>query len=288
MTEIITESRTQTKNVRTQHFPALEAGNISYPHGRYIVNFEPGLDQRSFSMFHSVENAPLIAQLIEDTNVLYICAVSSPISSYRKVHISNECQQTIEWNEDDLGEPPLFTPMIVLNTTFKKSINSELDGLHPLWNGREIEFTTGMRLAVGQVVHLKSSILHLLRFQHNDELGNGEFKVLAEVNEGFRFRVELAPDLHKFLQYYAGNIVRDNIVTHILGACFSLLKTDFAEDDEIDGGWRSYRHLEALADFLESKSLPHWSDGEEFIPELIATKIRPHKLTESYSIEDDD
>lgn len=278
MPEIITEARSSLGTVRAHEFPALEAGNLSFPNGRYIVEFEAGSDQISFSVTHRIEGAQLINDSISRGLMTFVCTVASPVSSYRESHISDDTRQIVSWDENDLGEPPLFTPMVVVSKPFKRKLDKMRDGVHELWHGQHVKFEVGMRLAVGDVVQLRSSALHLLLFHEDSSLGNGEFQVKAETQEGFRFRVELASDLHSFLRFGSGDPSRAHILTHIVSACMGFLKSNFSDDDEEDGGWRSYRSLQAFAEYLNSKNLPHWSEGEDFIPELIATKLYPHQL----------
>ena len=220
----------------------------------------------------------MISDLIADGFVNFVCSVASPISSYRKNHYSKLPSHVVSWDEGDLGEPPLFTPMLVAANSFHRTLDQARDGVHLIWHGRSVDFKTGMRLAIGKVVQLRSSVLHMLLFHQEPSLGAGEFQVKAETQEGFRFRVELGTELHNFLRIATEDPARAHILTHIVSACFALLKSDFADDNDEDGGWRSYRSLRALSEHLDSKNLPHWSD-EDFIPELAATRLHPHRLS---------
>ena len=287
MPEIVTEARSSLSAVRAHEFPVLEAGNLSFPNGRYIVGFEPRSDQTSFAITHRIAGAQLITDMISHGLTTFVCTVASPVSSYRASHVSETASQVVAWDEGDLGEPPLFTPMVVVSKPFSRTLDQAHDGVHQLWHGRSIKFQAGMRLAVGNVVQLRSSVLQLLSFHEEASLRDGEFQVKAETQEGFRFRVELASDLHTFLRYRTDDPARAHILTHIVSACFGLLKSDFADDDDDDGGWRSYRSLQALAEHLQSKDLPHWSDGSEFVPELVATKLHPHRLRATADEESD-
>ena len=181
------------------------------------------------------------------------------------------------WKSDDLGEPPMLTPMIVVATPFERTLSLERDGVHELWDGRRVAFERGMRLALSDVVLMRSSVLNMLLFEHDPTLSNGEFRVEAEDREGFRFRVKLAGDLHRFLKYDSGDDRRHHIVTHIMSACFGRLKSEYADDGDEEGGWRSYRGLQAMAEMLKEHDLPHWSD-EDFSPELAATRLHPHRV----------
>ena len=280
MNEVVTEAKSPNSAVRAHAFPALESGNTSFPEGRYVVGFEPGADASSFSVRHRIEGAELINCAIADGLAQFVCTVASPISSYRVSHMSTSSTQVIAWESSDLGEPPMFTPMVVVAAPFTRMLDRERDGVHDLWHGRTVSFERGMRLALSDVVLMRSSVLNMLIFERNPTLSGGEFRVEAEEREGFRFRVHLARDLHRFLKYDSEDPRRGHIVTHIISACFGVLKADFAEDKEEEGGWRSYRGLQGVAEMLKEHDLPHWSE-DDFSPELAATRLYPHRVGES-------
>ena len=277
MSEIVTLARSSSNGVRSHGFPVLEAGNLSFPNGRYALEFEPGADRTSFILKHRLDGAPLISRLLIEDRARYVCAVSSPISSYRRTHVSRTPSQHIQWYAEDLGEPPLFTPMIVSTDSCELLLDQTRDGVHDVWHHQCVVLTKGSRLALGHVVQLRSSILQLLSFHANKELEDGTFFVDAETEQGFRFRVNLSVGLHAFLQYPRKSGIRENIMTHIVTACLALLQRDFKEDSDDDGGWKSHRNLRAFAEFLESRNLLHWSD-DEFHPERVATLLYPHTL----------
>ncbi len=280
MDEVVTEARAPNSAVRGHAFPALESGNTSFPDGRYVVGFEPGSDGSSFTVRHRIEGAALINDVIADGLAQFVCTVASPVSSYRISHVSKASTQVIGWESGDLGESPMFTPMVVVAEPFETKLDRERHGVHELWHGRTVAFERGMRLALSDVVLMRSSVLSMLLFERDPTLFDGEFRVEAEDREGFRFRVHLAPGLHGFLKYDSGDSRRSHIVTHIVSACFGVLKADYADDEEEDGGWRSYRGLQAMADMLKEHDLPHWSE-EDFSPELAATRLYPHWIGES-------
>lgn len=278
-------AQSSSSTARSFGFPVLESGNLSFPNGRYIVRFQPGDDLCSFNLIHQINGAPLITNLLGKRLAKYVCAVSSPMSSYRRMHISDTPSQNISWNPDDLGEPPLFTPMIVASGDCELLLDGRRDGVHLLWQDECIRLVEGNRLALGQVIQLKSSILHLLSFHADDKLDNGTFRVNSETEQGFRFRVDIHPSLHRFLRYRSEERIREHILTHIVTACLALLQKDFREDNDDEGGWRSYRNLHALSGFLENKGLAHWAD-EDFRPEEIATKLYPHNIPQGEEEED--
>ncbi len=280
MDEVITEAKSLNTAVRGHAFPVLESGNTSFPEGRYVVGFEGSGDTNSFTIRHRIERAQLINDVIAEGLAQFVCTVASPSSSYRVSHVSESDMQVISWESADLGEPPMFTPMIVVTKPFTRKLDGTRDGVHELWSGRTVAFEKGMRLALSDVVFMRSSVLNMLLFQREPALSDGEFRVEAEDREGFRFRTYLAPDLHQFLKYDSEDLRRGHIVTHIVSACFGVLKADYAEDEEDEGGWQSYRGLKAIADILKEHGLPHWSE-EDFSPELAATRLYPHRVSES-------
>lgn len=277
MSEIVTLARATSNAIRSHGFPVLEAGNISFPDGRYALEFEPGRDRASFVLRHRIEGAPLISRLLDEDRARYVCAVSSPISSYRRTHVSKTASQHIEWDQNDLGEPPLFTPMVVSVASCNLLLREKEDGVHGIWDEQMVAIERGSRLALGHVVQLRSSILQLLSLHSKEDLGDGEFYVDAETEQGFQFRVNLNPRLHQFLQVPRKDGIRRHVMTHIVTACLALLQRDFQEDSEEEGGWESHRNLRAFADFLKSRDLPHWGD-DEFRPEWVATKLYPHEI----------
>ena len=79
--------------------PMLESGNLSFPKGRYLMDFRPGEDRSSYVIEHRIEGAALIERLLESGRAQYACIVSSPISSYRRTHLSSEAQHEVGWEQ---------------------------------------------------------------------------------------------------------------------------------------------------------------------------------------------
>lgn len=285
MTEIVTEAGDLNSAVRGHAFPALESGNTSFPNGRYVVRFEPGKDGSSFTVHHRIEGAPLIDRAIADGLARFVCAVAAPVSSYRVSHAATGSTQVVGWRSDDLGEPPMFTPMVVVSERFERTLNCDRDGVHELWHGSTVVFEPGMRIALGDVALMHASMASLLLFQPDEQLDEGRFRVEVAADEGFRFRVHLAPGLHRFLRGHARDAQYGHIVTHIVSACFGHLKNDPLDDEE--GGWESFQGLKALAEQLKSHGLPHWSE-DDFSAEFAATTLYPHRLIAAEAADGED
>ncbi len=260
--------------VRSHDHPILESGNLSFPNGRYILDIRLGERPFCCVIEHRVEGAELIKRLVGAGHARYVCVVSSPISSYRRTHISADALHEVSWNVGDLGESPLLTPMILCMAPCAITIDSDKDGTHRLWNKQRVNLRKGSRLALGSVIQFQSSLLQLLSLREDEHLGEGQFFVDVKT-EPFRFHVRLSTGLHRFLRF-PKDPIRNHIMTHIVTACLALLQDDYSEDDG-DTGWQSFRNLKALSDYLEKKGHPHWSDSE-FRPEKVATALYPHIL----------
>ena len=257
--------------IRAHEHPMLESGNLSFPKGRYCLDFVPGEDRSSYLITHRIEGAALISRLLESGQARFVCIVSSPTSGYRQSHVSESAEHEVRWEVGDLGEPPLFTPAVVCWTPQQLKLSTSRDGVHRIWDKQVIALSKGARLALGSVIQLQSSILHLLSIHHDDRLDYGQFDVEIE-SEPFRFRANVGATLYQCLRYQGGEM-RRSIMTHIVTACLARLQRDYAEDDG-ESGWQSHRNLKAFADFLAANGHGHWTD-DEFRPEKVATAIYP-------------
>ena len=263
---------------RAFHWPVLEAGNSSYLNGVYSVAFEEKERGRSFTILHQVQGAQLLEQWMKVGKLNFICSVASPRSMYRGIHVSNAPQQTIEWEQNDLGEPPMFTPMLVVREEIQHTVNCETDGLNSIWEGREILLSPGARVAVGQTFKLQSGLNGILDFNKDEDLKPGQVLVVPSLENGFTFKVHLAPNLFNHLMYRRNEMPGANIMVHIISTALGILQKDYSEaEDEEGAGWQSYRNLVGLADLLQSHGARLWSD-EDFRPELAATTLYPHPL----------
>lgn len=260
--------------IRSHDHPVLESGNLSFPMGRYSVGFRARPDGCSYEIYHNIEKAPLIEALVRQGRAKFACVVSSPLSAHRSIHVSSDERQLVECDNSELGEPPFFTPMVISAEDFEIVLESERDGVHSIWDGQNVELYRGARLAFGSVVQLQSSMLHLLSLHEDDTLEDGQF-VVDIASEPFRFRVKLGTKLHKGLRY-PNNVLRANILTHIVTACLARLKSEYCDDDG-DEGWRSIPNLRSFAEYLEQKGHGHWCNSD-FFPEKVSTALYPHVL----------
>ncbi len=271
-----------SNSIGSHAHPVLESGSIAFPNGKYFVSFDRNGDASEFQITHQLEGVPLLRRLIAEGKAQYACIVSSPRSAYREIHLSSKRCHTISCNAENLGEPPLFTPAILCVKESRIILLSEKDGTHKIWDNQQITLKEGARLAVGNVVQLEASITQLLSLHADEKMEIGGFAVDIQ-SEPFGFRANLHPDLHQFLRLNKSK-VHYHLMVHIVSVCLALLQREYSgagdavnsDGDESgdNSSWESHRSLKALADLLETKNLPHWTD-ESFRPEYVATRMYP-------------
>ena len=270
---------------RALAWPVLSAGNGSFANGVYSVSLSFQVPGRSFILNHEIEGAGLVTNWIENDQVRFACAVADPVSAYRKIHVAVLPHHVVEWDPDDLGSHPLFTPLIVSASDIRHRVDAERDGLHPLWHGHTLELTRGSRIAICSTFAFQSGLLGLLKFALGKELPPGRFKIDPNHEEGFKFNVQLASDLFEYLQSHRREMAGGNIMTHVVSAALARLQREYALDDG-EEGWKSYANLVALADWLAERKLGHWSD-KDFDPALVATDLHPHQMPVEHGSEHD-
>ena len=278
-TEITVSASEIESSTRAFPWPVVEAGNGSFPKGTYTVVCEDKDVGKSFLLTHSVQGAKLIEGWIDAGLLKFVCGVAAPISMYKRMHVSSGPEQLIEWDREDLGEYPLFTPMVVADKDIQHTVDAELDGVSHFWHGAELRLPKGARVAICSAFGFQTGITGLFKFNVDDSLSAGRFRVEPSSEDGFKFIVHLAKDLFDYLQYHRRETDGTNIMIHIVSASLAHLQRDYSNDSD-DEGWRSYRNLVGLAESLEQRGLSGWWE-ENFTPEVVATALYPHVLAPS-------
>lgn len=273
-TKISARATDHSPSSRAFPYPVLEAGNTGFPSGDYTLVCEDREPGQSFTLLHQVTGAPLIERWLDAGKVEYVCTVAAPRSMYRQLHKSDTPEQLVAWQRDDLGEFPMFTPMIVAREVISHTAVAKSDGLNPIWDGRELILPKGSRIAVGPTFKFRSGIAGILEFMPDESLPPGQFYVQGSTQDGFKFKVHLAANLNQHLKYHRDDPAGRNIMVHIVSAALGILQRDWSEDDG-EEGWQSFRNLSGLSDLLQQKQIPHWSE-EEFQQEKAATILYPH------------
>ena len=273
---VSTRSSDPAPFARARPFPVLETGNGSFPEAVYRVTIDTERPGQSIRVAHAVENAPLLQRWIADGAVRFLCATSAPISAYRRVSKSDIPEQIVEWNPDDLGSHPLFTPMLVLRQAIQHVVDAQADGLNALWHGRQLQLPKAARVAVGSTFSLQGGIQGLLRLRLVDDLPAGSFRVKTDTTADLMFLVEAAPDLHAYLAQERPGPTRGNIMTHVVSAALGVLQREYGpgKNEEVQ---ESDRNLRALANTLRDNNCLHWHHGD-FRPEEVASRMYRHRV----------
>ena len=257
-------------------WPVVEQGNASYPKWEYAVKVDTVTAGRSIRITHALEGAALIDRLSQDGGVMYICTVADPHTMYREVVKSHKPDQLLEWEPSDLGQHPIFSPMMVSAGDADITV-SELDGVSQLWVGKRINLVKGSRLAVFPPFALSPGLGSLLRFELGADLSPGTFKVMASTVSEFKFVVSLSLDLFNHLKIEKTSLAHPNVMTHIVSSAFAILKQEYSNDSEEDGGWQSYESLRTLSAQMKDKGIDDWT-SDNFDPAYAATIFHPHKI----------
>lgn len=271
---------------RSLPYPAIEDGNSSYPNGAYVVEVSSQPDQVSVILNHAVRGAAFLERVISAGKAKYGCVVAVPLTGYRRLHLSDDARQKVEWESGVLGEPPMLRPVVVSVEEIACTLGPD-DGVAEAWQGRELHIPKGARLALKNYLRPTSSLQHLLHVVRDQELPNGCFEVKPCDEEGFYFKIHTADDLFPFLQHAGESEAhRKSVLTHVASRCFEILARDYGRQDEEgeDGSkWESFRNLVALAGELQRQGLPIW-DEDGFAADKVSTQLYPHSPpTESES-----
>lgn len=287
--KIRAKDRASTNAMPARDYPVIEGGNDSFPDGDYAIDTEADDSRPSrFIMRHAVEGARLVERPLAEKKAVYACAIAASRSAYREILRSGDATQKIEWDPENFGEPPYFTPMILCVEDVRRVLNSGEDQVHQDWDGVEAAFPKGAWLAMGPVLQLKSSGMEsLISIRSDDALGPGQFCTEAVAGDAFRFEVRCHPELHALLQGKKGRRTqRADVMIHVVTSCFAALQREYPPENDGEEGWRGYKSLETLAGKLDDENYLDWSDPT-FRPEEAATLLYPHEMALPTKDEDD-
>ena len=266
-----------TNVIHSLPYPSIDAGNISFPEGRYDVDVCSLANGTSIQITHYLENAPFIENLIKRGRAQYGCLLYMPITGYRKLNLCSNSVHSIEWDISIIGEPPIIRPMIVALDSLEHEF-SATDGVAKIWIGKKINIPKGARLARGHYLRQGSSLRSLLDIEENDKLPDGCFTVSSNLECGFRFTVEVASDVSEFLSSNQAPQLYQSIRAHMVSMCFVILQNEQGYDEDDNRKWEEHSNLRMLSGLLEEKGLPHWSDNKNFQPDKVAMALHPLTL----------
>lgn len=283
---IITRTDEGANAIPARSYPSLEHGSDAFPAGNYQFTVERAGERSSVILHHEIVGAPLIQRLIDEKVACFACAVSAPRSGFRQFNISPSSRQVLRWDRRLLGEPPYFSPSVVLVEPHTAHLQSTTDGVHSIWDGVDVEFPKGALLAVGSSFQFSTSgFAGLIRLRVEENLEYGQFVIKPSEDPVFTFVVDCTREFYNLLIHREpGSQRRNDAMVHIVSACLRVLKEKYSDPDP-DQGWAAHSSLRRLAEELERHDLPQWSETD-FEPEQVATAIHPYIV--GASLEKDD
>ncbi len=264
--------------VRSLPYPTIEDGNLSFPEGEYRVEDTPQRDGTSVALSHAIKGAALLERLISEEQARYACLVSVPATGYRRLYLSDDARQRVEWDMGVVGEPPMLRPLVVAASEISCVLGPD-DGVAKAWQRRDIVIPKGARLALHPYLRPTASLQHLLHVVKDEVLPDGSFEVKPCEENGFYFKVHAASDLFPFLHNAGGHPDhRSSVLTHVASRCLEILAREYGATEEGEDGakWESFSNLRALADEFEKKGYPVWGD-DDFAADRVATRWYPHR-----------
>ena len=261
--------------VRSLPYPAIEDGNLSFPDGEYLVENTPQLDGASVVLSHAIKGAALLERLISEGKARYACVVSVPATGYRRLYLSDDARQRVEWDMGVVGEPPMLRPLVVAASKIS-CVPGPDDGVAEAWQRREIVIPIGARLARHPYLRPTASLQRLLHVVKDEALPAGCFEVKPCEENGFYFKVHAASNLFLFLQG-AGDHKdhRSSVLTHVASRCLEILAQEYGKGE---GGpkWEPFSNLRALENEFNKLELPVW-DADDFAADRVATRWYPYR-----------
>ena len=224
-------------NIRIQDYPTLEEGNTAFPDAEYSIEHRMSTEQPGMILEHCLKGARLIHDLLKSENAQYACAISSPKAGYRELHVSSGQEQTLHWDIKNFGDPPCFTPMVVISQTTTMKLSASEHNVHALWDNATVIFRRGARLAVHSPFRLADPDLSgMVEFVPDEDMENGTLKARVDASLDFMFRISCHPDFHaRYQRAVADRVTPENASVLVVTACLSILQNQYAEDDGEQG-----------------------------------------------------
>ena len=127
-------------------YPSLQAKDRSFQRATYKAHLKVSEDRLPVYVAHQLENANFIQAQISAGRAMFGCIASSGETGCRKLFLSTESNQTIEWDQSTNGRLTKALPIVVGVKDFNH-IFTQSDQVDDTWIGKSIYFPKGARLA---------------------------------------------------------------------------------------------------------------------------------------------
>ncbi len=259
----------------------MQPGLMDYVDGEYkVIDLDSMVD--SISVHHSLKGDSLVSQYVLEGKAVFATEVSSPHSTYRKTfkheweetEPSLEVKQSFSVDREKMDGPVFYRPLVAVKESIKEErIRLQAEhGVHELFYGQEMLIRPGTILARDVFWNSEDYRLNLFEIDENKNLKKGSFEVKEVPDKGFYFRVELAPDLYRFVKNARGDQYdfKEAILTFAFSEGLNIIYRDYREED----AWTKHLALRSLYERIHEEGLDAW-DSDNFKPEKIVTTLKP-------------
>lgn len=258
--------------------PIMAEGKMDYVNGSYKANIEKH-SSGGIKVKHSLAGESLVAQLVKEQKADFACEVISPQTTYRTIETSQDAEQIVNWNKDNVLVDNLsFHPMVLASVKKEEKYKLESKhGVHAIWHGKTIKIQKGTLLADGVFHNAVSNMQKLFSLIKDDSLHKGAYRVEEkDLGLEFKFYIFMATDLFDAMQTSGiDRNFKDAILSGVFASALNILHSKESENDEPWG--MKYQSLAALAEEFENKDIPLWGE-DTFHADECATRYKPIKL----------
>ena len=249
------------------------------------AQYEPRIDRKGaepkVTVNHALKGATALAAAVRRGEAAWQTEVRCPRLLYSEHFTSPDDRQVVEWRKDAVdGEKMFLLPgMVSVGQTLRGS-DELVSGV--LARGGVVDVPTGALLAQADVRRLKPLMQSLLLFKKDDELADGQMRVVEDtMSEDPCFIVWVAANIFSESRWN-----RDRRIAAFIGA-FSAMTSVDSRMHPTEGEFKDHPVTKELRSRLLEGDSPAW-DEEGFDCVYAATLLEPMELTEPGSEDGDD
>ncbi len=292
---------------RAYPFPVLEAQDGSSERlarppfmpqaGSYYVEAmrESDSPAAAISVTHHLCGNNLVSRLLEKDQARFGVTVSAPETMFRKFvpllkfdFVASEGHTAMTPQHAPLNDADIAGTVFVRGSVFvTQDVDVVVDdscGLMPELSGVRFMYPKGAIIATEEMqafgLGTISALIKLVR--EEDELVEGQIRVVPDAENGYRFRLLAGNKLYDKLRNADGPYERahvHSVYIHALSRCLEILREEGLCRDK--DWWMTYASLRWLADLIQTLEQLHW-DEPGFNADEVATRIRKHYFATSY------
>ena len=260
--------------------PIMARGKMDYVNGSYNASIE-NHSSGGIKVTHSLAGENLVAQLIKEQKTIFACEVISPRTTYRTIETSQDAEQIVNWNKDNVWVDNLsFHPMVLASTEKETTYKLQKEhGVHAIWQGKTITIQKGTLLADGVFHNAVSNEQKLFSLIKDDSLPKGAYRVEGkDIGSEYKFCIFMATDLFDNMQ--DGGIdhnSKDAFLSGAFASALNILQKKSEADKGAEPWYMEYQSLAELAEKFKNEGIRCW-DEEGFHADECATRYKPIRL----------